>query len=363
MNGSVDVSSIPLEERRPDIVASDDVKRATIFSPELLASPDNADDKPLILVGLPRSGSSFLSDLISQSGHYFVFDDLYLARAAEERGCVGRLTEAQLDELLHFLGWQIRARIRFKRFSVPHMLQSDVDPMNAAIKAAYAADPSGDGPTWVDLQREWLTRLCRLNGCKDWGFNLPGAFLSIDSFRKAYPGARFLFLFRNPQDVLASFKYISRHHTDGNPGQYHPIVYAHYWRKSVDAYRAAKAKSPDRVTMTTFDRVTSDPATALTEVAAFFDFDASAEVKTAAPNTSFRKNSRRTITGLEAAILKRAAGRQIDFLGFEAPAGQQRVGDLLDFLFTTARFTWHQGRRIARNPGVLRRMGRFISAR
>ena len=53
-------------------------------SPLFAISPVVSEPKPspVVVVGLPRSGSSFLSYVISQIDDWYVFDDLYLFRTA-----------------------------------------------------------------------------------------------------------------------------------------------------------------------------------------------------------------------------------------------------------------------------------------
>ncbi len=43
----------------------------------------DSNPEPIIIVGLPRCGTSFLADVVSQIGDWFIFDDLYLYRQAK----------------------------------------------------------------------------------------------------------------------------------------------------------------------------------------------------------------------------------------------------------------------------------------
>ena len=169
-----------------------------------MLSDNNGNNSPLIVVGLPRSGSSLIADLLSQTSPYYVFDDLYFHQKVRDEKLLGFLTEKQIDDCLFFLGWQIRARIRFKNYSLPKMLEEDVDPMNQAIKDSL----SGKQITWDLLQKEWLIRLAKLNGKTEWGYNFPKSFLYYEDVFRVYPDAKFLFLFRHPESVFASYKYM-----------------------------------------------------------------------------------------------------------------------------------------------------------
>lgn len=312
---------------------------------------------PLIVVGLPRSGSSLISDLFTQAGYYYVFDDLYLRRRADEIGAgFDPLSEDQLDQLLFFLGWQIRARMRFKPYSVPKMTEPEVDKFSAALKESYL----GKWPSWPELQYEWLYRLSQLNGCKDWGYNMPGAFLETDMLMRLYPSARILFLFRSPDSILASYKFMKKGHVDGDPDRYHPFAYALYWRKCVDAYRVAKTKMPHRVHAVCFEELISDGNAVMSDIADFFDLPEPAAVSLPPPNTSFERK-RMGITGMEAGLLKRILnGREAEF-GYKVEPRPFKFGDVWDIAWTTVKFSRFQVMKVAQQRGRLMQMLRFLN--
>jgi len=341
----------PLDEIQPPELAPIELRQETIFATEILSADVRNGNAPLILVGLPRSGSSFLSDLISQSGYYYVFDDLYLQRRAENLGVSKTVTSEQFEKLLFFLGWQIRARIRFKNYAVPKMLQDDVEPMNSALREAYGDDL----PEWYNLQKEWLTRLALLNGCTHWGYNLPGAFLSIDKLQQYYPDANFLFLFRSPERVLASYKHITKDNQDGDPRQYHPLVYSLYWKKSVSVYQALKTQFPDNVTYVTFEDIIADPVQKLQDIGLFFGFESKNIVKSAGANSSF-SGKRKSLNGLEISLLKVIAGKEIKELDYEIPNEDIKLSDFLDLIKTTTDFSIYQILRALKNRSITKRV-------
>jgi hypothetical protein len=235
------------------------------------------------------------------------------------------------------------------------MLQSDVDPMNEALRESYGSEH----PTWDALQREWLYRLALLNNCVSWGYNLPGAFIEIETLLKLYPEAKVLFLFRSPDRVLASYKFMSDDHRDGHPDQYHPLAYAVYWRKSVEAYERLKASEANRVLAVHFESLIRDPQAALRAIGLFFGFETPEDVKPAEANSSFQSNPK-SITGLEMRLLRVVAGRASTRLGYALSETPLRASDLLDFLATTIRFSIHQWRKFSSDGGLRRRILRFM---
>jgi hypothetical protein len=320
-----------------------------LFSPRRSA-PSAKDAAPLIVVGLPRSGSSFLSHLISQIDDWYVFDDLYLQDKALEIGATGSLDEAQLDRLLDFLGWQIRARLRWGRYAVPQMNEDEVAPMNAALRAAFA----GHGATWADLQAEWMLRLARRGGCTRWGYKQPKAFRSARLLKSLYPGARFLFLMRAPHDVLASYKHMQKGSQDGDPDQYHPLAHAYYWRMAARSCFELQARMGADVMLLRFDDLVADPTAQAGKIAMFLG--AARPVAILAPdrpNTSFdtagvRPGGRARVNGIKSLIINILCGRLADRMGFARRHEAFAPADLVDLArrsYRFLRFRMHRGPR------------------
>lgn len=321
-----------LAEIEPSKVATDVEKASTIFSENLLTYSEMGEKPPIIVCGLPRSGSSLLSDLITQTGAYYVFDDLYLKRKVDELGCYGNLDARQISQLLAFLGWQIRARIRFKPYSTPMMLQDDVDKMNNAIIRAY----KGVEVDWIALQKEWLIRLAMLNGCKGWGFNYPAAVRDINSYDKMYPSSLFVFLHRSPDEVMSSYKYMPKGHNDGDPERYHPIVYAVYWKVAAKNFFKFKKLYPERVVDVRFSNMIKSPFVEIEKISIAFNFKVFNNFELVKANSSFNKKKKK-INGFEYFLLEKIAGSQLQRLGYKIEGTKITISDYFDFLRTSFR--------------------------
>ncbi|WP_371158401.1 sulfotransferase [Jannaschia sp. 2305UL9-9] len=307
-----------------------------LFATEITAS----SAPPLIVVGLPRSGSSFLSHILSQIEDWYVFDDLYLGDKARDIRALGPLSDTQLDQLLEFLGWQIHARLKFGLYAVPKIEKSEIPDMAAALKATF----SGTGATWTDLQKEWLLRLAGRNGCSHWGYKQPKAFRSIDTLRDSYPGARFLWLMRHPHDVLASYKHMEPSSQDGDPDQYHPVAHAIYWRMAAKAYFRARERLGSDVFFVGFDSLTTSPQTVAENLADFLGARRPARIEVPPrPNSSFsRQAPRKTVSGLEAKIINRICWPIASDMGFAPRSGTFSATDPLDLASRSLRFTRYQ---------------------
>ncbi len=290
---------------------------------------------------------------------WYVFDDLYLHRHARAMGASGALEREQLEKLVDFLGWQLRARIQFETdFNRPDCSLDDVSEMNAALLETFSKTPV----RWHELMEEWLVRLALHHGRSRWGYKAPQDFMQMEMLTGLFPGIRFVFILRDPRDTMSSFKFVKSE--DGTPGQYHPWVYAHYWRMAnqrADQYARALDVPMLRVR---FEDLVGDPPREGRRLAEFLDTKLSGALPSGA-NTSFRDGARRSISETERWICERVAGREMDRQGYARDGARFRVRDLPDLATTTLRFTSHQTRRLWKNPaprtsvaGFLRNLGR-----
>jgi hypothetical protein len=292
--------------------------------------------RPILVVGLPRSGSSFLSEVLSQIGSHYVFDDLYLIPKGQRYGLNRALSDKALDKLLFFLGWQIRARLKFGSFAIPNVEMDEVDPMNDALKQTF----QGRDCTVLDLQEEWLTRLAHRNGCAEWGFKLPKAFLYVNRLIKRYPDLKIVFLMRRPDQVLASYKQMPKQLRDGDPDQYHPIAKALYWRLAAKQFFKIAAQHPDNVTFIRFQDLVKDPTTVAHQIAAFVGVPAPEKIEFEGKKNSSHQGgeTRGPLTSSEHWFIDATCGSLATKLGFETTPGRLRVGDIGDLMVSTTRF-------------------------
>ncbi|MEE4186980.1 MAG: sulfotransferase [Roseobacter sp.] len=301
--------------------------------------PDLSGPMPVVVVGLPRSGTSFLSHALSQLPDYYVFDDLYvLTHAAARKAGDAPLTAGQLDDLLFFLGWQIRARHRFGSYAMPAVEEARAEDLNDALRASFRAAPG----TVLDLQAEWLLRLAFAQNARRWGFKMPKAFLQASRLFQAYDGMQLVYMMRQPEDVLASYKNMPDDPTgDGDPRRYHPVVYALYWRLAARSFEKVSRQFPGRVHLVRFHEFIADPLTHTNRLAGILETEPAPQIaKPPKPNSSYRgkgdTSARRDLTGLEARIIRLFCARDIAALGFEArDTPPLKLSDIVDFLRTT----------------------------
>jgi hypothetical protein len=314
-----------------------------------------ASTPPVIVVGLPRSGSSFLSHVLSSLGDWYVFDDLYLYQQVRALGAEGPLTPEQLCRLVGFLGWTVRARIRFEdSFFKPDCTWEDVDRMVEAVLDTYRDRPV----TWPELVEEWLMRLARHHGRTRWGYKTPQDFLHMRALAEVFPGVRYLFIMRDPRKMMASMKYVRAE--DGDPRQYHPIPYALYWKM---AYRAVNGFTKDGnapVLPVRFEELVAAPDAEAERIAAFLESPKTGPVPVRGKNTSFGKGVRKDITETERYICERLAGPLLVEAGYEPSGARFRVRDVPHLAWLTLRFGVYQLVRIVKRPDARHSVKAFL---
>lgn len=290
----------------------------------------------MVVVGLPRSGSSFLSHVLSQIEDTYVFDDLYLLEKADDLGIRERMSHAQLQQMLYWLGWQIRARKRFGLYAIPNVEEDEIEPMNAALSQAF----SDRLPTVAELQEEWLQRLAHRSGAQGWGFKMPKAFRRLAELRAAYPGLKVIFLMRQPHEVLASYKHMPMTSQDGDPRRYHPLAYALYWRSAARCLLAERETHPSDTFFVDFAALVRSPSATARQIAAFLGTAPPDTVSVPKRQNSShgRSGAKGGLTGLETWITSRVCGVEMAALGFRPKPASVRIRDLPDALRVTARF-------------------------
>jgi hypothetical protein len=266
---------------------------------------------PVIVVGLPRSGTSFVSDILSQIPDLYVFDDLYLYREAKAIGAdAGYLNAGQLDKLLFFLGWQIRARIKHGVFSVPDMTVEDVDDAMTALGELYR----GKRATWFELLEEWMMRLAINQGASHWGYKAPQDFLHTALLSRVFPGVKFIFVQRDPRDMMRSLKYV--HNMDGNPKQYHPVAYSLYWKSCAAKIKELRSQGCGSLVLK-FDDLVRSPSDCAAEVARYLGLFAPGEILVKEKNSSFNNKKQQELTSTEKWVIEKIIGSDLQLFGFQ----------------------------------------------
>ena len=318
------------------------ISRQTSDSPLFSLTPVvQQSTSPVVVIGLPRSGSTFLSSVLSALDNWYVFDDLYLYQRVKGLQAEGILKPEQLQELVERLGWTVRARVRFEQhFLKPQCTWEDVDRMVEAVLETF----KDRSIYWHELLEEWLMRLTLHHGKTCWGYKTPQDFMHMDLLTEIFPDIRFIFIVRDPLKVMASMKYVNQQ--DGKPQQYHPIAYALYWKMAYEKVHNFINSKKASVHIVKFEDLVTDPNAEAKQLADFLGTTVSSQISNQGSNTSFASHKRREITKTEAWICEYTAGKTMKLAGYTLQGAYPRLKDLPDLLATSKKFILYQTQRI-----------------
>ncbi len=340
-----DLSAIPLLENPL-------LESPLLMNSLLMARPSMP---PVIVVGLPRSGSSYLSHVLSCMDDWFIFDDLYPYQKAASLGLDSAVELSSrpdlLEEYVSQLTWQLRAKIKFeKNFKIPNLDLDEVAAMERAILQTLRERPT---LTWPQVLEEWIMRLAHHGGKCRWGYKTPQDFMHMDELTDIFPGVRFIYILRDPRKVMRSFKNLPRVKTDGRQDgesrQYHPIVYALYWKIAYDKVQDFSRRNRAPVEVVKFEDLVETPVAVAERLAGFLGTQVTGQVILERVNSSFKQGSVRELTHTEITICEKIAGSQMQKSGYKLFYLQPHLSDMVDLVKTSVDFLAYQLQRMVTN--------------
>ncbi len=303
---------------------------------------------PVVIVGLPRSGSSFLSNVLSQLDDWYVFDDLYAYQQVKSMKIKDDqyLTSAQIKQLLNKLGWSLRARIKHNNYSFQHdCTWDDVDKMEECAFQTF----EGQDVLWDQVLEEWLTRIALHHDRHNWGYKTPQDFMHMDALHDLFPEIKFVFLVRNPRKVMSSFKNLPEEKgVDGTNRQYHPLAYALYWKMAYQKVTKFIKTKKAPVHIIQFEKLVANPDEQAQQLASFLDTKMSKAIEVKNKNTSFQGQKKRNLTATEVWICQLITGKYMQEMGYKIEENiRPQFKDLSEILNITSKFSVYQIERLS----------------
>jgi hypothetical protein len=194
-------------------------------------SDQMADDRPLFIVGAVRSGTTLTRDLLRRVPNFIC------------------------PEETHFFRWA-------EPFRTPHSLMPYKN--NTLLKKHRAIDGVDEASfeailqksrTKADLQRRYIAAFAQAKGVEGpyrWFDKTPQNIYGAPLIAQQMPHARFLFLVRNPLNVVASMKL-------GRQVKVSDLYGAcNYWLEAADIAATLKAAYPERVLYVRYEDLVAD---------------------------------------------------------------------------------------------------------
>lgn len=190
------------------------------------------DVVPVFIVGMHRSGTTLLEQLLAGNG--------------EIRG---------LGELYDFTSAM--------RHATDHHCPGVIDPL--IVERAAKVDFAGVGKSYID-GIAW-----RLGGGRFFTDKLPSNFLNVGFICEALPNAKILHMVRDP--VETCFSNLRELFSSANPYSYDQVELAEYFLEYRRLMEHWRTRYPDRILDVDYAQLTTDPEAQLRRVAAFCGFD------------------------------------------------------------------------------------------
>ena len=327
---------------------------------------------PLILVGLPRSGSTLLSRILNDSLNCFIINDFYYLQYVESIDGYTKFDQDTKGLLVDFIVNQVKNRTKSEDledeiwFGLPF---SETD-LKSVCDFAEAYKARDEIKKWSQILQDFMQFLAKLANKPIWGYNTPQDYLNFNVISEAFPEAQFIFLLRSPLATLLSYKYYwtvaPKFRKDR--GRYHPVIQSLAWNTCVKTYFDLKEEhGQSRCMLVKFEEILNNTDKMLANISRFSGIEfPTIDLAAYGHNSSLAKDDKgrrpKRITGLEAKIcylLTQKTRHRLDYNG----VSDQSVG-LTDFIVLTIitfRNSVYYFRQILFSRNVRKRVFKFVN--
>lgn len=315
---------------------------------------------PLVIVGQARSGSTLLTRLMADTGHFFLVNDAYFLQMADDICPEPSPTPEQKLRLAMACLERMRERA----------LRDDVQTVNRSVplSAEQFAELQAALPDMLEAcHSPWdvvfaLTRrAAEMAGAPVWGWNSPQDYVHAGRMLREVPESRVLFLIRDPYSVLKSYKNLPSY-WGVERNRYHPVVQAMVWKMVVRDYRRLEAQFPRRVALVRYEDLISPETNVWTGLKDLLgDFPEPRPASAYDRNSSHGRAAPLPLSRSEIAICRMVTGSLARELGYGGPDRRAGQLGLMDLGRSTARFASYYGAQAARSRDMRQRLLHFGS--
>ncbi|WP_177186271.1 sulfotransferase [Nitrosomonas sp. Nm166] len=316
----------------------------------------SVDCESIFVMGLPRSGSTLISRLLNNSPDILSVNDLYFLQAVLAMDATsGELSHLQIVELVDLLLNVINVRSNVNEEFIG---QLNITPESIQrIRQEVLSRQKHKRYEWHDLMNDLLSLVSADTGKSRWADKTPQNFYHFYLLAERFPKARFIFLFRDPRSILASYKYASGEGHDIR--RYHPVVYSLYWRSAVRFYQ--RVKDHPRVIMLRYEDLLSDTVNICAKLGEFLCTDINLpELTSLGHNSSFSKGDRKSITTTESWICERLCSSEMNDLCYGIQSHYPKISDVPYLLKASLQFSTFQTLRAFNDKEARKRIITFI---
>lgn len=277
---------------------------------------------PIVLVGMPRSGSTLLVRVLNESPDVFLVNDFYFFQKMKAIGN----SETSLPLLANYLLEIIEARSNKtgERALVASLklTASEITELKEYTNELLRRSPS---IVWSELLESVLTWAMLAEGKRVWGWNTPQDYLHVEKIRKHYPNAKFIFLLRHPYAICQSYKNVNASGNDRR--RYNPLVQALSWKNLVNCL-----DQDDKHILVKYEdflQCTEGESNRLSSALGIF-IPPLEDLSVLGSNSSYKVGRARKLTNTEKWIINRFAAKESKRMGYELDRCGPCISDLIE---------------------------------
>ena len=209
------------------------------------------DTAPVFVVGMQRSGTTFLRLLLNRSDDLFIpFESDFLSVM---EGCRDKKFETSID----------------KEAFIESLLS---EPFTQKAKLAFGeARDLSEADNVSELVSQFFMSNARLAGKTRWGVKTPSYIFSMHKLLSFFPNAKIVVLIRDPRGMFLSHKQISW-------GTKDPVKLAYYWNQANQAIELVCQLFPKQVIVTKYEDLMNDTIRQTKRICDFINIDFSNEM-------------------------------------------------------------------------------------
>ncbi|MEZ4617231.1 MAG: sulfotransferase [Caldilineaceae bacterium] len=229
----------------------------------------NQADRPIFVVGAPRSGTTLTGTILGRHATIFApgeshfFEDIWTRQQQ-----YGKLrSNAEISAAVE------RVTTLFGRYNFPET-QALVDKRVAAPALVDAVQLQGGG--YAALFKNFMATLAahpqKMRICDD----TPKHLFHVDAILQLFPQAKIIACVRDPRDFLSSYKYYWRKSTESEriKALYHPILTSLLWRTSAKLLLTYTNRyEPGQFCWIRYEDLVQSPQQTIRRLCAFVEID------------------------------------------------------------------------------------------
>ena len=220
-------------------------------------SPELKQD-PIWVVGPPRSGTTLTSKILGEhpaigavSETHF-FEDIWTRFSAED------LSSDTLFEAIQTL---------YARYNFPDYQEK----LDATLGTAQLKEIIENSKSLEELYVQLFIHLVEPDGKRRFCDDTPKHLYHLDTLTQLFPESNFIAAIRDPRDFLSSYKNYWKRSTESSrvKALYHPIITSLNWRASARLILKHKKKYGDKLYISRYEALVTEPETAVSQLCDF----------------------------------------------------------------------------------------------